>query len=405
MGCAESSVDTGEKAPKSPAAKTATATPAATAPAAAASAAPAAPATSAAPAAAASAGTETEPKPTPENTQPTETVVVTAQKEVDEDADTYGLLLCGAGESGKTTFSRQLKLNYIGEFSSSEREVFKGTIRGNVIEAIQILLSWCRKQDIDIDSDNDEHADAIVGLDPFNTEYTMEIVDHIRALWDDSAIKEAFEHRDETTLPDHMDYFLDKCEALADDAYIPNNDDILRARIRSIGVEKTTLNLNGALTTIFDVGGQKMERSKWDKVEESTEGCIFVVSLSEFDKPMFESPEIIRINDSIDLFRSIVRRPKFQNAPIFLIGNKYDLFEEKIRSTDAFAKIYPDYDGDIHDPEACSKFLIDKFLECANPPKPEQPINVYKISALDSKQVLDTTTKICQFISKTYFED
>jgi hypothetical protein len=60
--------------------------------------------------------------------------------------EAYSLLLCGAGESGKTTFIQQMKLNYFGEFSNDERKEFVETIRGNLVETMQKLLVFLEKK-------------------------------------------------------------------------------------------------------------------------------------------------------------------------------------------------------------------------------------------------------------------
>ena len=47
----------------------------------------------------------------------------------DDGEDAFGLLLCGAGESGKTTFTRQLKLKFLDGFKEEERVDFLRTIK------------------------------------------------------------------------------------------------------------------------------------------------------------------------------------------------------------------------------------------------------------------------------------
>lgn len=321
----------------------------------------------------------------------------------DDESEAFGLLLCGAGESGKTTFTRQLKLKFLGGISADERKSFVATIRGNLIEAMQTLLVYAERNDLEISDDLQGEAQDIALLNAFETEFTPEIAESLKKLWDDDAVKEAFEHKDETTIPDHMDYFFEKIDDLQDDDYVPNDEDILKARIRSIGIDSVTFNMDNALVRIFDVGGQKTERSKWQKVMDDVSGCIFVVSFSEYDKPMFEDQSVLRINDAIEIFKEISRKPEFQEAPIFLICNKYDQFVEKVRNTNSFSKTFPDYEGDPNDPDKCADFLKQKFLDVAGD-VPTRPINVYVQSALDSEQVTKNTNEICRYISENYYE-
>ena len=344
-----------------------------------------------------------ESAPAPAPAEP-ETVVV-AQGVKDEETEAFGLLLCGAGESGKTTFTRQLKRKFIGEFDDKERKGFVQTIRGNLIEAMQQLIFWVERHEKEISSEYENDVAAISELNPFDTEFTPELAEQLKNLWQDEAIQEAFQHKDETIIPDHMDYFYNKIDDLVEDDYTPSDDDVLRARIRSIGIDSVTLNLDGALIRIYDVGGQKNERSKWDKVMSEVGGVIFCVSFAEFDKPCFEDQNLLRINDALEIFKEVTHRDEFKEAPFFLLCNKFDAFTEKIKNTDSFVKIFPDYSGDSHDPEACKQYLVEKFIEAANPPIPERPIIVYTQSALDSEQVVNNTNEICKYINKNFFED
>jgi guanine nucleotide-binding protein subunit alpha len=50
------------------------------------------------------------------------------------------LLLLGAGESGKSTIVKQMKIIHEDGFSQNERESYKEIVFGNVIHAMQSLL-------------------------------------------------------------------------------------------------------------------------------------------------------------------------------------------------------------------------------------------------------------------------
>ena len=99
-------------------------------------------------------------------------------------------------------------------------------------------------------------------LDPFDCDFDEELSDALETLWKDPAIEEAFMHKDERNIPDHMDFFFDKINELSKNDYIPTDEDIMKARIRTIGVSTVTLNVNNTLLKIYDVGGQKNERFK-----------------------------------------------------------------------------------------------------------------------------------------------
>jgi hypothetical protein len=170
----------------------------------------------------------------------------------DDTTDAFGLLLCGAGESGKTTFTRQLKLRFLQHgISDSDRHSFIATMRGNLIETMQELLRWAEANDVDISEDISESSHLVSRTNAFNCEFNSELWDALDQLWEDPGVQVAFEHKDETVIPDHMDYFFGKLNDLRDDDYVPTDEDILRARIRSIGIDSVTFNLEGALIRVM----------------------------------------------------------------------------------------------------------------------------------------------------------
>jgi GTPase SAR1 family protein len=319
----------------------------------------------------------------------------------DDSAQAFGLLLCGAGESGKTTFTRQLKLRFLPDgISDADRQSFVSTMRGNLVEALQTLVQWAQTHEVDFADDAREYVRLVSEANAFSCEFSPEMWEALEALWEDPGIQMAFEHKDETIIPDHIDYFFGKLNDLREDDYVPTDDDILRARIRSIGIDSVTFSLDGELIRVYDVGGQKGERSKWNRVQEEIRGIIFCVSFADFDKPMFEDlPAIVlRITDSLGIFQNLTHQPKFQAFPFFLIANKFDAFTEKIQNSDCFVKVFPDYGGDPHDPVACADFLTKKFIQSADPPVGTRPIIVYQQSSLDKEEVAQNATAICQYI-------
>lgn len=45
--------------------------------------------------------------------------------------------------------------------------------------------------------------------------------------------------------------------------YIPNDNDIIRCRIKTTGIVETVFHLGPLTYRMFDVGGQRSERKKW----------------------------------------------------------------------------------------------------------------------------------------------
>lgn len=72
-----------------------------------------------------------------------------------------------------------------------------------------------------------------------------------------------------------------------DPGYIPSKDDVLRARVRSTGIEEAEFTFEDIKFRMCDVGGQRSERRKWIHCFESVTAVIFCVALSEYQFPFF----------------------------------------------------------------------------------------------------------------------
>jgi guanine nucleotide-binding protein G(i) subunit alpha len=57
--------------------------------------------------------------------------------------------------------------------------------------------------------------------------------------------------------------FFDAMPRTGAPGYVPTDDDILRTRVRSVGVQQEVFKVRGTTLKVFDVGGQRSERKKW----------------------------------------------------------------------------------------------------------------------------------------------
>jgi GTPase SAR1 family protein len=155
---------------------------------------------------------------------------------------------------------------------------------------------------------------------------------------------------------------------------------------------------------VYDVGGQKNEREKWQRISDEVAGVIFCVSFDDFDKPMFEHlpQHVARIKDAMEIFADLTHKPKFAEAPFFFIGNKIDSFNSKVKNTDCFRRVFPDFAGDVHSPDECAKYLQRQFIERAMPELPKRPITCLLQDSLKVADVTGNVEQMCQFIRTHY---
>jgi len=130
-------------------------------------------------------------------------------------------------------------------------------------------------------------------------------------------------------LMDSAPYFFSEVKRICDPKYIPNQDDVLRARAKTTGITETRFHMGQLSIHMFDVGGQRSERRKWIHCFESVTSIIFCVAISEYDQVLLEERTQNRMQESLVLFESVVNSRWFLSTSIILFLNKIDIFQKK----------------------------------------------------------------------------
>lgn len=113
--------------------------------------------------------------------------------------------------------------------------------------------------------------------------------------------------------------------------FFPTDDDIMRARVRTVGITEDRFTVDRHTTyRICDVGGSRSQRVFWASFFEDARAIIFLAPVSAFDQKLIEEPRINRIDDSLELFASIVSNPLLLKVSLILFLNKIDVLERKL---------------------------------------------------------------------------
>lgn len=215
------------------------------------------------------------------------------------------LLLLGAGESGKSTIAKQMKIIHRSGFSTEEKNSYKSIIYNNVVHAIRSLINGAAELGITIQ--NREAADRIAngGEEYFSGPLSPELVKDIKTLWTDAGIQEAFARSAEFQLIDSAQYYFDNIDRLAAADYAPNDQDVLRSRAKTTGIIEIEFEVERTHFRMVDVGGQRSERKKWMHCFQDVTAVIFCVALSEYDLKLQEDDKTNRMHESLKLFKEI----------------------------------------------------------------------------------------------------
>ncbi|OZC10777.1 g-protein alpha subunit [Onchocerca flexuosa] len=257
------------------------------------------------------------------------------------------LLLLGAGESGKSTIVKQMKIIHETGYSDEERKAYKPVVYSNTIQSMMAIIR------------------AMGQLKLFTIIIYMKrkVTQNIEVLQIDFSA----DVRNE----DARQFFMlaQSCDEgelppeISQPGYVPTQDDVLRTRVKTTGIVETHFTYKDLHFKMFDVGGQRSERKKWIHCFEGVTAIIFCVAMSEYDMKLAEDDEMCSCTFLVEKWR--VPLPVFFNMGLFhsfvnvsgqsscdyagntsiiLFLNKKDLFEEKIRKS-PLTLCFPEYTG------------------------------------------------------------
>ncbi|XP_068160823.1 guanine nucleotide-binding protein subunit alpha-13-like isoform X1 [Antennarius striatus] len=280
------------------------------------------------------------------------------------------ILLLGAGESGKSTFLKQMRIIHGQDFDQQAREEFRATIYSNVIKGVRVLVDAREKLRIPWgDPSNQRHGDSLMAFDTRSAKMVngqleksifLQYLQAIKALWADSGIQNAYDRRREFQLGESVKYFLDNLDKLGEPSYLPSQQDILLARKPTKGIHEYDFEIKNVPFKMVDVGGQRSERRRWFECFDSVTSILFLVSSSEYDQVLMEDRQTNRLRESLNIFETIVNNRVFVNVSIILFLNKTDLLEEKVKSV-ALKDYFPEYTGPEHSLPDVQAFMVECF--------------------------------------------
>jgi len=275
------------------------------------------------------------------------------------------LLLLGPGESGKSTIFKQMKiLQDGGGYSKDELQGYKYIIYTNCVSQMKVLAGVVIKYDILVEKEGNKSRIVKLATMSSNVDenWSLELGLDIKALWEDASIQKAYSMRNtHFQLNDSAIYFFENVERFLERNYVPSLHDVLRARVRSTGVNEAVFRFEEIPFRVVDVGGQRSERRKWMHCFECVDAVLFCVAISEYDQVLREDDKQPRMEESIMLFDEIVNCKWFRSTTFILFLNKIDLFKEKLETVE-LKTCFPNYAGGKSF-DAASAFIKARFLE------------------------------------------
>ncbi|KAJ6232503.1 guanine nucleotide-binding protein g(o) subunit alpha [Anaeramoeba flamelloides] len=286
-------------------------------------------------------------------------------RDEENDKNQIKLLILGTGDSGKSTFVKQIELLYKEGFDQRKRKLFKKAIRSNLVKHLYLLIRASSNLGLKLSEENislaTKFSEIAENFDENLGEVDSKTYKMVKTIWADPVMKEVFQKRSEFQVPDSAAFYLDSINRIVEEDYVPTDEDILKCRIPTTGIKEVNFKINNVPWKIVDVGGQRSERRKWIHQFDDVTVIIYVVSISEYNQKLYEDESINRMKESLDLFDSTANNKVFAKTNCVLLFNKIDIFEKKIVNDDLKA-CFSDYDGGL-DYEKAKTFITNKFIE------------------------------------------
>ncbi|KAF8151451.1 heterotrimeric GTP-binding alpha subunit [Crassisporium funariophilum] len=232
--------------------------------------------------------------------------------------------------------------------------------------------------------------------------------DDIMTLWADHDVQQILRKR-RPRLQDSPGFFMNDIARIATINYLPTDSDILRARIRTMGVEEhhfiaergSDINAEFFIT---DVGGTRNQRASWAPFFDDVQAILFLAPLA-FNQTLEEDSRVNRLEDSLYLWRDICSNKLLSNANLILFFNKRDVLSTTLASGVKVNKYVPTY-GDLpNDVPSVTKYFKDKFRGYHRMSDDTRPFMCYETSAIDIKSMAVLLIGVRESILRQHLRD
>ncbi|KAL5511008.1 hypothetical protein ACEPAG_3727 [Sanghuangporus baumii] len=231
----------------------------------------------------------------------------------------------------------------------------------------------------------------------------------MRALWRDPEVRNTLERR-RVRMEESAGFYLNDIDRITALRYIPTDDDVLRARLKTIGVVEHSFLVKGGGSNskdsvewrIYDVGGARQQRQAWAPYFDDMNAIIFLAPISAFDQTLAEDPRVNRLEDSMLLWRSVVSNKLLASTNIILFLNKCDLLKAKLEAGVSLAYHMPSYRDRPNDYDSVSKYFRNKFaaLHYSHTPNRGRELYIHLTSVTDKTKTSIIISSVRDLILK-----
>ncbi|KAG5641747.1 hypothetical protein DXG03_004292 [Asterophora parasitica] len=269
-------------------------------------------------------------------------------------------------------------------------------------------------------ADAQEAAKACAAVLNEATGVIVSCKEDMRALWADEDVKAVLRRR-RIRMEDSAGFFLNDLDRIATRNYEPSDDDIVRARLRTTGIQEYKIHFGkdtsflsnvglqpdfGQEWILYDVGGSRTARNAWLPYFEAVNACIFLAPISCFDERLLEDPRVNRLEDSFLLWKAVCSSKILAKSTMILFLNKCDLLKRKLKGGAHVRTFLPSYADRPNDAVAVVKYLREKFKDILRQQSPEPRVSYfYATSVTDTKATATTLNTVRDSILREHLKN
>ncbi|KAI1785370.1 G-alpha-domain-containing protein [Ganoderma leucocontextum] len=234
--------------------------------------------------------------------------------------------------------------------------------------------------------------------------------DDMHALWADPAVKAVLDTKGMRP-EEGPGFFLNDVKRIAAQDYQPSDDDVVRARLRTMGVQEHRFVFEkgseaGREWLIYDVGGARSLRHAWYPYFDDINAIIFLAPINCFDETLAEDKRVNRLQDSLLLWKAVCSTKILAKVQLILFLNKCDLLQKKFARGVRVVDYIPTYHERPNDAPTAAKYFRGQFKDILAKCSPEQRgFYSYLTSVVDTKATAIQVAAIREGIQRNHLKD
>ncbi|KAJ6575452.1 guanine nucleotide binding protein, alpha subunit [Mycena capillaripes] len=228
----------------------------------------------------------------------------------------------------------------------------------------------------------------------------------MQEMWRDKNVRQRLREK-RIRLEESSGFYLDEIPRITAKKYIPTDADVLKARLKTMGVVEHTFSISsgsnrGVQWKIYDVGGARNQRQAWAPYFEDINAIIFLAPISAFDQVLAEDPHVNRVEDSLQLWQAVVSNKLLAKVNIVLFLNKCDLLQAKLDAGVRLNHHMISYGDRPNDYDSVSKYFRNKFgaLHHAVTPNKERELYIHLTAVTDTRRTATIISNVRDIIIK-----